>query len=205
MENKLEQLTEKLYKEGLSKGEQEGQEILTKAQAEAKRIIDEANENARQLLSDADKKAEEIKQNAFSEIQLASRQIIEKVKQSIENLIVTKSIQTPTEKIFNETAFLKEIIKIAISNFKSNDSDINLKIIFPENKQEEYLSNIVKTMDTEFANGIEIKFDKNIRSGFRIGKSSDSYLVTFTAQDFENLFAHYLRKSIRTLLFNEKN
>lgn len=42
MENKLQELTDKLYKEGLSKGKEEGEAILAKANEKAAEIIEEA-------------------------------------------------------------------------------------------------------------------------------------------------------------------
>ena len=42
MQNKLQELTDKLYQEGLSKGKQEGENLVAQAKAEADRIIKEA-------------------------------------------------------------------------------------------------------------------------------------------------------------------
>ena len=42
MQNKLQELTEKLYQEGLSKGKEEGAQILSEARAEAQKTIADA-------------------------------------------------------------------------------------------------------------------------------------------------------------------
>ena len=39
MQNKLQELTDKLYNEGLSKGKEEGEALLAKAKAEAAEIV----------------------------------------------------------------------------------------------------------------------------------------------------------------------
>ena len=39
MQNKLQELTDKLYNEGLSKGKQEGEELLAKAKVQAEEIV----------------------------------------------------------------------------------------------------------------------------------------------------------------------
>ena len=44
--DKLQELTQKLYNEGLSKGKEEGEAILAKAQAEAAAIVKKAQEEA---------------------------------------------------------------------------------------------------------------------------------------------------------------
>ena len=46
MQNKLQELTDKLYKEGLSKGKQEGEEILAKAKVQADEIVAKAKAEA---------------------------------------------------------------------------------------------------------------------------------------------------------------
>lgn len=50
MENKLQELTDKLYKEGLSKGKEEGEAILAKANEKAAEIIEEAKKQAESIL-----------------------------------------------------------------------------------------------------------------------------------------------------------
>ena len=42
MENKIQELTDKIYREGVEKGNEEAQKLIAKAQEEAKRIIEDA-------------------------------------------------------------------------------------------------------------------------------------------------------------------
>lgn len=56
MENKLQQLTEKLYKEGLSKGRAEAEAILAKAHADAEKIVAEAQDKAKTIVAKAEKR-----------------------------------------------------------------------------------------------------------------------------------------------------
>ncbi len=53
MENKLQELTDKLYKEGLSKGKEEGDAILAEASKKAEEIIGEAKRKAEEILKKA--------------------------------------------------------------------------------------------------------------------------------------------------------
>ena len=43
MQDKLQELTDRLYEEGLSKGRQEAEELLAKARAEAKEIVEKSS------------------------------------------------------------------------------------------------------------------------------------------------------------------
>ena len=58
MQDKLQELTDRLYNEGLSKGKQEGEELLQKAHAEADHIVADAKAEAERIIAQANKEAE---------------------------------------------------------------------------------------------------------------------------------------------------
>ena len=89
--NKLQELTDKLYNEGLSKGKQEGEAILEKAKTEAESIVETARKEAEQILASARKEADGLKTKVTGDLKLAAEQSIAATKQDIENLIVTLS------------------------------------------------------------------------------------------------------------------
>lgn len=202
MDNKLQQLTEKLYQEGFSKGEEEGKRIIHQAQEEAKKIMEDAHQKASQILHQAQLQSEELKKNTESEIRMASRQSIETVKQTIEHFIVAKSIGESTAKVLDDITFVKELIKSAIKAYNPQaDAQQALTVVLPAEKESLFLSLVQGKMEEEFGKNTAIRFDKNIRSGFRIGKTSDGFLITFTAEDFEHLFAHFMRPATEKLIF----
>ena len=90
MQNKLQELTDKLYNEGLSKGKQEGEELLAKAKVQADELIAKAKEEAAQIVAAAQKQADEIKSKTASDIKMASTQSIAATKKDIETLVVSK-------------------------------------------------------------------------------------------------------------------
>ena len=53
MQNKLQELTDKLYNEGLSKGKQEGEELLAKAKAQVDDMLAKAQAEAAQIIAAA--------------------------------------------------------------------------------------------------------------------------------------------------------
>ena len=77
MENKLQELTDKLYKEGLSKGKEEGEAILAKANEKAAEIIEEAKKQAESILKKAHKDAEDYKTKVEGDVKMAAVQSIQ--------------------------------------------------------------------------------------------------------------------------------
>ena len=73
MENKLQQLTQKLYDEGLEKGRAEADKLVADAKAEARKIVAEARAEAEEIVKKAEAKAEDVSKNTMTEISLAGR------------------------------------------------------------------------------------------------------------------------------------
>ena len=90
MENKLQELTDKLYKEGLSKGKEEGEAILAKANEKAAEIIEEAKKQAESILKKAQKDAADYKTKVEGDVKMAAVQSIQATRKDIENLMVGK-------------------------------------------------------------------------------------------------------------------
>ena len=76
MADKLQELTDKLYNEGLSKGKQEGERILADAKQKATSIIEEAKAEAQSILQQAQKEAEDLRTKVGSDIRMASDQCL---------------------------------------------------------------------------------------------------------------------------------
>lgn len=55
MENKIQELTDKIYREGVEKGNEEAQRLVSEAQAQAEKLIEDAKKQAESILADAKK------------------------------------------------------------------------------------------------------------------------------------------------------
>ena len=54
MENKIQELTDKIYREGVEKGNTEAQKLIANAQDEAKKIVEDARKEAEAFAADKD-------------------------------------------------------------------------------------------------------------------------------------------------------
>lgn len=90
MQNKLQELTDKLYQEGLSKGKEDGAKLLSEAQAQADEIIAKAKAQAQSIVEQAEKQAQDLKTKAASDIRMASSQALQATKKDIEDLLLDR-------------------------------------------------------------------------------------------------------------------
>ena len=202
MQNKLQELTDKLYNEGLSKGQQEAEALLAKTRQEVKIMLDKAKEEAVQIVALANKEAEDVKKNTNTEIRIAGRQMIEQVKLAVEETLITKAISEPTKAALNDIDFIKEVIKIAVGQFSpDSDNSIQLSLLLPEDKKQQLSGFTANKIQQLLSSGVDAQFSKSLKEGFRIGVKDKGYYISFTGNDFESLFKEYLRPSVQNLLF----
>ena len=200
MQNKLQELTDKLYNEGLSKGKQEGEEILAKAKAQAEEIIAKAQAEAAQILAAAQKQAEEVKTKTASDVKMAASQSIAATRKDIETLIVGKMTDEAVKKALSTPDFIKEIIKAVAEKF-TTDGPVELALILPESLKKNLEPFVTKELATILNAGVEASFSKKVSGGFKIGPKEGSYFISFTEETFNQLISEYLRPTTKKLLF----
>ena len=200
MQNKLQELTDKLYNEGLSKGKQEGEELLAKAKAQVDDMLARAQAEAAKIIEAAQKQAEEIKTKTASDIKMASTQSIAATKKDIETLIVGKMTGEAVKKTLSSSDFIKDLIKAVAEKF-TTDGPVDLNLVLPESLKSDLEPFATKELAKTLGAGVEASFSKKIAGGFQIGPKDGGYFVSFTEETFSQLISEYLRPATKKLLF----
>jgi len=200
MQNKLQELTDKLYNEGLSKGKQEGEELLAKAKVQADEIIAKAQAEAAQIIAAAQKQAEDLKAKTVSDVRMASAQSLAATKSDIETLIVGKMTDESVKKAMTSAEFVKELIKAVAEKF-TTEGPVELSLILPESLKKELEPFATKELAKILGAGVQASFSKKVSGGFRIGPKDGGYFISFTEETFNELISEYLRPATKKLLF----
>lgn len=90
MDDRILELTEKIYNEGIIKAREEASVIIDEAKFKAEDILADAEKKADQILSAARQDATELTQNIQEEIKHAAHQAINTVKQKLPNWLHLK-------------------------------------------------------------------------------------------------------------------
>ena len=193
MQNKLQELTDKLYNEGLSKGKQEGEEILAKAKVQAEEIIAKAKAEAEAIVTAAKKEADDLKTKVQGDLKMAAGQSIAATKKDIETLVVTKMTAEETSKALTSAEFVKEVILAVAKGFNTEEPvDLEVRLIEPF---------VAGELAKALKGGVEASFTKKIAGGFTIGPKDGGYFISFTEETFNALISEYLRPATKKILF----
>jgi len=197
MENKIQQLTEKLYEEGLSKGKAEAEAIVAKAKEEAAAIVAEADKRAAEKAEEADKRAAEIVRRGNSELKMAASQVMASVKSALSEMVLAKVPASQVREAFGDEGFVRSLMSDAVRNFGGGAI-----VVSPENeaKTADYIKSAIDKAAGEFT----VKGADGVGRGFRLVPEGESYYVSFDEKDFDALVKSYLREGLNKVLFEEK-
>ncbi len=200
--DKLQELTDRLYNEGLSKGRKEGEAILEEAGQKAAVIIEDARKEAEAIVAKARKDAADLKQKVESDLKMASSQAIQATKKDIETLIVGKIAGNETAKAMSSPDFLKNIIKTVAEKFSAEES-ADLSLVLPESLKAELEPFVNNELAKVLKGGVEASFSKKVNGGFNIGPKDGSYFISLTDETLKSLVCEYLRPTTKKILFGE--
>jgi V/A-type H+/Na+-transporting ATPase subunit E len=204
MENKLQELTSKIYEEGIAKANEEAEKLISEAKKEAENLKNKAKKEAQEILENAEKDAQELRKNVESEVKLSARQALATIKQQITELIAAQAIDSPVKEAFKDKDFIKNIIEITIKNWNPGKDAFDLQLLLPK-EDEKNLGTYFEKKEKELLKGsLEIRFDDKLSTGFKIGPKDGRFLISFTDEDFENFFKNYLRPRTTQLLYGGK-
>ena len=202
MGNKLQELTEKLYGEGLEKGRAEAERLVAEAKAEAARILAAAETEAKNIVGNAERKADDVEKNTMTEIALAGKQAVAKIKSEIADMVIAKSTSDAVKNASLDVAFVKDMLLEVARNWNGKDAaKIELKALLPENRRAEFDAAFEASVRELLAAGIEVGYSKDVKSGFRVGAKDGGYYISFSDESFDALFKSYLRDKVSQMLY----
>ena len=200
MQNKLQELTEKLYAEGLSKGKQEGADILSKAKVQADEIVAKAHAEAAAIVAAAKKDAEDLKTKVESDVKMAASQSVAATKKDIETLVVAKMTETEVKNALTSADFVKEVV-LAVAKGFNTEEPVDLEVVLPEALKKDLEGFVAKELANALKGNVEASFSKKVAGGFTIGPKDGGYFISFTDETFNALISEYLRPATKKLLF----
>lgn len=198
MESKLQELTQKIYSEGIEKAKSDAVSIVQDAQKTAEEIIKKAQQDAADLVKKAHDNANEVKRNAESEIRMASKQAANKLRQQIVEMITLKAIDAPVKDTLKDKKFVGTLIQKVIDNLGTSGT-----LVLPKADEDTIADYFNDQTVAELKKSLQIDYDRNMKAGFKISPKDGNYTISFTDEDFANYFKGFMRPKTIQLLFGE--
>lgn len=196
MENKIQELTDKIYREGVEKGNEEAQKLIAKAQEEAKRIIEDAHKEADSIVATAHKSADELAENTKSELKLFAGQAVNALKSEIATLVTDNIVNADVKAFAANKDYLNAFI-VALASKWSVNEPIVISTADAEGLTEYFAAKAKDLLDK----GVKIEQVNGIKTLFSVSPADGSYKVNFGEEEFMNYFKEFLRPQLVEMLF----
>ena len=196
MENKIQELTDKIYREGVEKGNEEAQRLVSNAREEAAKILEEARKEAEAIVAAARKSATETAENTQSEIKLFAGQAVNALKTEIASLLTNQVVSKAVKDFVADKDYLNKFIVSLASQWTENEA-IVISTADAEGLKKFFAANAKAVLDK----GVKIEQVNGNKTLFTISPEDGSYKVNFGEEEFENYFKDFLRPQLVEMLF----
>lgn len=198
MDVQLQELIDKIKKDGIAN-----------AESEAQKIIAEAEKKAQSIIADAEEKSQEIIKNTKAETSKMEKASEEAIIQTGRNMLLSFKdsllaelnglVQSETEKATTKDVLAK-LIPETVKAWSKNTQVDELSVLLNEKDLASLQAAFTNELKAEIEKGLEIKPDKTLSSGFRIGVKNGAAYYDFSAESVAELFAAYLNPKVAALI-----
>ena len=193
---KIQELTEKLLREGVEKGQAEADRIIQEAKQQAEQILQDARQQAQEITVQAQKKADETATNTRSELKMYTSQALSALKSEVANVLTDGVVKEAVAGLTASSDFLGQFA-VAMAEKWSADEPIVIS------------SSEADSLKAYFAAKAKVLLDKGVTINkvngkdtmFSIAPADGSYKVNFGKEEFETYFKNFLRPQLVDMLF----
>lgn len=198
MDVQLQELIDKIKKDGVASAEQEANAIKETAQKEADLIIAQAKEKADSIVKEAQGETARMEKASIDAIKQASRNLLISFRDGI-TAELSAVIGTETKSAYS-AAMLEKIIPETVKAWAAKTDVSDISVLLPESVLSELQSALTARLKDEVAKGLEIKPDKTLSGGFRIGMNNGVSFYDYSAESVSELFASYLNPKVAQIM-----
>jgi len=196
MDNKVQEITDKIYREGVEKGQAEAKQIVEAAEVERTAMLKKAQQEAEKIIADAKKSAEELDRHTQSELQMYAGRAVEALKSEIANLLTGSIVDVAVNDAVN-SEWLQKLMLTLASDWVTKESvviqtaDATALNQFFANQAREQLNK-----------GVQIEQVNGKPTAFAIMPADKSYKIQFGEAEFAEYFKEFLRPQLVEMLFD---
>lgn len=192
----LSELTDKIYAEGVEKGNAEAQQIVEKANAKAADIIAQAEKKAAAIIADAESKSADLDKKTRAELKLYAEQSVNAVKTEIANLLSDQIAADSVKAATADAKFMQGVIA-KLAEQMAKDGEVLIEAKDAEALKKYFTANAKALLEK----GVKIAEVKGIKTDFTIQPAKGGYKLAFGDAEFIAYFKEMLRPQLVEELF----
>jgi V/A-type H+-transporting ATPase subunit E len=192
----ISELTDKIYAEGVEKGNAEAKQIVAKANEQAEEIVAKANAKAKAIVDAAQTQAADLDKKTRAELKLYAEQSVNAVKTEIVNLLADKIAADSVKAATADAKFMQGLIA-KLAEQMAKDGEVLIETKDAEALKKYFTANAKGLLEK----GVKINEVKGIKTEFTIQPAKGGYKLAFGDAEFIAYFKEMLRPQLVEELF----
>lgn len=198
MDVQLQELIDKIKKDGVAAAETSASEKIAAAENEAAKIIAKAKEEADAIVKQAKDETARFEKASEDAIAQASRNLVLSFRKSVEAEL-SAIVSTETERAY-DAKLLAALIPETVKEWAKKSDAGDLAVLLNEKDLKAVESNLTVALKAEIAKGLTLKADNAIGGGFHVGLKDGAAYYDYSAEAVADLFSAYLNPRVAAIL-----
>lgn len=194
---KIQELTEKILRQGVEKGQAEADRIVAEARQQAEQILQEARQQALEIAEQAQKKAGETAANTRSELKMYTNQAMSALKSEVTNVLTDSVVKEAVKGLSANPDFLGQFA-VALAQKWVEDEPIVLSTGEADSLKAYFAAKAKNLLDK----GVTIRKINGKDTMLAISPADGSYKINFGEAEFAAYFKQFLRPQLVEMLFS---
>ena len=193
---KIQELTEKLLREGVEKGQAEADRIIEQAKEQAEQILKDARQQAQEIVAQAQKQAGETAANTRSELKMYTGQALSALKSEVTNVLTDGVVKEAVDGLAASPDFLGRFAVALAEKWSANEP-----VVISSSEADSLKAYFAAKAKALLDKGVTINKVNGKDTLLTIAPVDGSYKVNFGKEEFETYFKNFLRPQLVEMLF----
>ncbi len=198
MDVQLQELIDKIKKDGVAAAEKDAAKIIADSEKKAEAIIEEAQSKAAEIIKSAQSETKKMEKASEEAIIQAGRNMLLSFKDALINEL-DGLVKDCTEKALSKDVLTK-LVPETVKAWAKNADASELSVLLSEKDLKALEKSLSTSLKAEIKKGLEIKPDSTLTAGFRIGVKNGAAFYDYSAESLAEMFAAYLNPKVAALM-----
>ena len=198
MDTQVEELIDRIKRDGVAAAENSASKTISEAQKEAEKIISNAKAEADKIIRQAKDETERLQKSGEDAIRQAGRNLLIAFRDSIQKELSTL-VNGEVSSVYSKDMLVKLVPEV-IKEWVKNTSAEDVSVLLNEKDLKQVEDGLKAALKAEISKGLTVGADNSVAAGFRIGVKDGAAFYDYSADSVAELFSSYLNPRIAKLM-----
>jgi V/A-type H+-transporting ATPase subunit E len=198
MAEDLQNLLERIQRDGVEKAEAEAAERLKAAEQEASEITTRAEKDANALRRQAEADAQAMVQRGRKSLEQAARDVLLTIGESLSGLLQSIVDQEVSQALDPNT--LQKMLTSVVEAYCAGHGKESVDILLSDEDRQVLQTFVMDRFAEKLAGGLDVKSDKDVLSGFRVSVKDGTVQHDFTGSAMSEAVCQLVRPQLAEIV-----